>query len=302
MNLPKTSQHLICQSSGIQKYLRGLLTELSFVQITNQYRALARLTELIGNLREIKQASEGGTNSVNLSRVDWVCPISFLPIVSYANKMGISVMYSGHNRNIRIYLNAIHFPDGINELTTVRRNFLPITRVNCDDCNDMLTQYEDRILEKLPQSQRQEALTGLKYLTSELEANIREHAQVESYWIFAQYWARSRTCEIGICDSGIGYKQSYVGTRYEVTRHIDAIMNALEGRSSKTPDERGSGIPTIARILDEGYGGQLIIMSGDSFLLSDQGEKTGYRFNLTFDGSFIGFRFSLRGINIYDFL
>jgi hypothetical protein len=34
---------------------------------------------------------------------------------------------------------------------------------------------------------RQEALSGLKYLTSELEANVREHAEVEDYWIFAQY-------------------------------------------------------------------------------------------------------------------
>jgi hypothetical protein len=224
------------------------------MKITNQYKILDRLTELIRNLKQVNEVSTSGKRVVELSRVGWVCPISFLPIVAYADYMDVSVVYSGRDRNISAYLNAICFPKGVTELTNIQRNFLPITRVSCSDRNDILSLYEDRILNNLPIGQRHEALSGLKYLTSELESNVREHAQIEDYWIFAQYWAGSGICEIGMCDTGIGYKQSYVGTPYEVTRHIDAIKNALDGKSSKSLQERGSGIPTIARILAEGYG------------------------------------------------
>lgn len=272
------------------------------MKITNQYRMISRITELIGNLKEVNEASTHGNSVVQLSRVEWVCPISFLPIVAYANHMNISVDYSGHSEDISTYLNAIGFPNGVTEFTRMRKNLLPITRVRCSDRNDILTLYEDRILSQLPQAQRREALGGLKYLTSELEANVREHAHVDGYWVFAQYWRRSGMCEIGICDTGIGYKQSYVGTPYEVTRHIDAIENALGGKSSKLPRERGAGIPTIARILAEGYRGELIIMSGDSLLLSERGRRSGYRFGVSLPGSFVGLRFRLSGINIYNFI
>ncbi len=87
------------------------------MQITNQYSILERLKELIRNLREINQAAQRGIPSVNLSRVDWVCPISLLPIISHADNMGVSIVYSGRNRSIRTYLNAIHFPEGTDRLT-----------------------------------------------------------------------------------------------------------------------------------------------------------------------------------------
>lgn len=272
------------------------------MRISNPHRMLDRITELIGNLKEINKASAHSDRVVELSKVDFILPISFLPIVAYADHMHVSIDHSGCDEDTCDYLGTICFPKGVTGLAKIKKNLLPITRVRRSGRHDILSLYEDRILSQVPKEQRKDAINGLKYLTSELEANVREHACVDDYWIFAQYWRRSGICEIGICDTGIGYRQSYVGTPYEVTTHIDAIKNALGGKSSKKPEERGFGIPTIARVLAEGYKGELIIMSGDSLLHREQGKPQGYTFGFSLPDSFVGLRFRLSGINIYDFI
>ena len=252
----------------------------------------------------MNRAKRAGRNAVDLHEVEWIYPISFLPMVVYANHNNISINCYEENYSIDIcnYLNSICFPEGTTKLSGVHKNYLPITRLACTTGNDILTKYEDRMIEKVDRENRNPFLYSLKYLTSELESNVREHARVKDYWIFSQYWSASRTCEIAICDTGIGYRASYVGTPFEVPRHIDAIINALAGKSSKSPQERGAGIPSIVNMFIEGYKGEMIMMSGDALLYLHQGEDMGYRLGLSWEGSFVGLRFVLKGINIYDYL
>lgn len=129
--------------------------------------------------------------------------------------------------------------------------------------------------------------------------NIKEHAQVDRYWILSQYWPSSETCEIAIADTGIGYKKSYQGTSYEVKTHQDAIKNAIHGNSSKNDIERGTGIPGMIKIFCEGYGGCVVIMSGDRLLYM---ENEFYSLALNWPGSFVGIRFKLSDINALAYL
>ena len=272
------------------------------MKIRSQYNTRRRIIELVTNLKEIENAVRRGHGTVGLSQVAWITPISFLPIVVYASRYHVSIDCAEKKPDVLGYLGSICFPEGTTKLSERQKNFLPITRLSCNDKNNLLSKYEDRILCKVHEENRSPFSTSLKYLTSELESNVREHADVDDYWIFAQYWPRMRTCEIAMCDTGIGYKDSYVGTMYEVANHIDAIKNALEGRSSKSLQERGAGIPSIVRMFVEGYQGEMVIMSGDSLLHAYSGERIGYKFSLLWPGSFVGLRFRLREINIYDYL
>lgn len=271
------------------------------MRIRKQYDTRNRVVELINNLKEMSRV-ERDYPFAELSEVGWIYPISLLPLVTYAGYNNISIECLEEDVDIYRYLGSICFPDGTTELNKVGKDFLPITRLVCAHGNKILGLYEDRILGKVSEEYRDPFLTGLKYLTSELESNVREHAKVEEYWIFAQYWAATRTCEIGICDTGIGYKASYEGTPYAVTKHIDAIMNALRGKSSKHLQERGAGIPSLVRMFVKGYNGEMIIMSGDSLLYAHYGRNIAYKFGLIFPGSFIGLRFRLKEIDIYDYL
>jgi len=261
-----------------------------------------RLLELIGNLRELNNARRSQT-CVELAEAQWISPISVLPIAVYANHNRIGINCLEEDRSINSYLGTIYFPYGTDELSELEKSYLPITTLSCSDKNDcVLNEYEARILNNLPEKERQPFINSLKLLTSELVANIREHAKVDDYWILAQYWDRTRTCEIAMCDTGIGYKESYQGTSFEVEQHIDALRNALQGKSSKDPEERGAGIPTIVRMFVQGYGGEVMIMSGDSLLYVRQRQSTPYRFDLEWQGSFVGIRFKLKAINFYEYL
>jgi hypothetical protein len=272
------------------------------MQIRQQYSTKNRILELIGNLREMHDALLNQKRTVNLSRLEWVYPISLLPLVAYGNYNDLSISCIERNWRVNTYLRSICFPQGTTSLDGRRRDYLPITRIACTTQNRILTRYEETILRKVPEKLRDPFCNSLKYLTSELEANVREHARVKHYWILAQYWSTTETCEVAICDSGIGYRASYRGTPFEVKTHIDAIVNALKGKSSKSMRERGAGIPSIIKMFIEGYGGEVIIMSGDSLLYLDQKQQIAYRFGLEWQGAFVGLRFKLKELNIYDYL
>jgi len=132
--------------------------------------------------------------------------------------------------------------------------------------------------------------------------NIKEHAETDCYWIMSQYWPKSNTCEIVIADAGVGYLGSYVGTPFEVDSHEEAIMNAIRGNSSKNDVERGTGIPSVIKIFCEGYGGCVLIMSGDRLLFMEGERNVFYPLEVDWGGVFFGIRFELSVVNALAYL
>src|SRR5450756_2443359 len=100
---------------------------------------------------------------------------------------------------------------------------------------------------------------------------------------------KNNTCEIVLADCGIGYKNSYEGTEFEVETDRDAIINAMEGKSSKSAKakmkERGKGIPSIANLFVNGYGGKLIIISGESIMYYKSNERKELKLKSKWQGS-----------------
>lgn len=81
--------------------------------------------------------------------------------------------------------------------------------------------------------------------------------------------------------------------------HHDAIQNALEGRSSKNNIERGAGVSSTVRIFTEGYGGKVVVMTGDAIRVIRGNRSEKYSLRSYRPGTLIGLHFDMKKVNIY---
>jgi len=268
---------------------------------TNNFNTRSRLTELINNFKEIDSAVEDNKESVDLTYAEFVRPISLLPLVSYSKQQNVKLRYTGNNEQIQDYLNKVYFPDGISHFSELSGYLFPITKLRCGTDDPLLDLYESGVLSNISEKYRTSFQSALSALTSELRDNVEQHARIDHYWLLAQYYPKQRQCEICIADTGIGYKESYKGTKFEVETDKEAIINILEGHSSKKMEgERGYGIDQIRRMFIEGYKGEMIMMSGDSLVyLNKKNPKPNlYPCSISYQGSFVGLKFTLKDIDI----
>lgn len=263
-----------------------------------------RIDELVRNLSEMKKAWLKDETEVELSRVNFVTPLAILPIAVYANHHDLKINCTEDaNSDPCRYLDTIGFQYGVTELPKGEKRYLPITKLPPVEDNNVLGEYENRILSQVTTEKANWYKNSVKYLTSELVNNVNEHAQIDHYWILAQYYqfSQNKTCEIVIADNGIGYKNSYEGTEFEVETDAEAITNALEGKSSKSAEakskERGKGIPSIANIFLKGYGGKLVIMSGKSIIYYKKEDKKELDTKCNWDGSLVCINFNVKDVN-----
>lgn len=274
----------------------------------NRYGISERIHEIIRNLAELETAKLEGASEVELSEVKFVTPLSILPLAVYANDNKIRIDCTDNkNSDPCSYLETIGFQEGVTELNRSGKRYLPITKLPPREDNNLLGEYEDIILSQANTVEGMWFKTSLKYLTSELVNNVNEHANIDHYWLLAQYYEHPhKTCEIVMADCGIGYKNSYKGTEFEVKTDAEAIENALEGRSSKSARskvrERGKGIPSIANMFVNGFGGKLIIMSGKSIIYYKPNEKKELQLDSCWKGALVGINFNLKPIEPLKFV
>lgn len=276
----------------------------------NRYGITERINEVIENLKELQDAKNDGVDTVDLSRVDFVKPFSLLPLAVFANNNGINITYSERKQDIRNYLNTVRFQTGVTELPGgTEKSYLPITKLSVCNENNILTEYEERILRNVNGGKNLSGLElSLKIFTGELESNVKQHSKADHYWLFAQYYGnQNRTCELVIADTGIGYRESYRNTMYEVKTDLEAIINAIEGKSRKHPEEkfegmgtyyeRGFGIRSILNLCVNGFGGKVVIMSGDYLVYYKPGEqRKEIPLKSYWNGSLIALNFNVKSL------
>jgi hypothetical protein len=274
------------------------------MEIRQQFNTLQILAEMQRNLGVLKRIKSTSRYSVELKIAKWATPIGLLPLAIYANSQNIVVTTGRNTGKVKSYLEKIRFPEGTSNLGWFKgSSYLPLSKLNLDDSDETLTQYEELILAGVKNEEiRSSFRNSLKYLTSELVTNIKEHARVDHYWILAQYWPTTKTCQITIADTGVGYLESYRETAYEVTTHKEAIRNAVNGISSKNDVERGAGIPGMIKIFCEGYGGDISIMSGDALLYLNKEKQDFYELDVPWQGAFMGIQFKLSVIDALAYL
>jgi hypothetical protein len=264
----------------------------------NPFGISDRISELIDNLEEMEKAKLEGKKEVNLSTVKFVTPLSTLPLAVYANsnKMKITITEDPAVDGVN-YLDTIGFHKGVTALPENKR-YLPITKLVPKEDDSVLGQYEQLILNQMKIDKN-----ILLYLTSELVNNVNEHARIDHYWLLAQYYPNKNICEITMADSGIGYKKSYKGTKFEVPTDEEAIINALEGKSSKAElNGRGNGIPSVSKISVNGFDGKLIIMSGNALVYYKKDERKEIKIKSNWKGSLVSMNFMPKDIQYHKYV
>jgi hypothetical protein len=144
---------------SIARSLKNRTILLWFMQLNREYSTSKRLLELISNLKELHQTAVDGKNISEMCPVRWVTPISILPLAVYANNHAIAINCTEENSGIQTYLAAISFQQGTAKLES-SKNFLPITKLLCNDKENVLSTYEDLILSKLPEKTGNPQLTA----------------------------------------------------------------------------------------------------------------------------------------------
>lgn len=121
----------------------------------------------------------------------------------------------------------------------------------------------------------------IRYIVSELVRNVLEHAEsTHGAFVAAQYYVKSNTIRIGICDVGVGIRKS-LGRSHQVKNDLEAIREALKPgitgttrREGGTEENAGAGLFFIKSIASVN-GDFFAIYSGTALfkLLRQQNKK-----------------------------
>lgn len=137
-------------------------------------------------------------------------------------------------------------------------------------------------------------------LLSEVCENALTHSEFASPgYVSARVMERDGTLELAVCDSGIGFRNSYLaGTNEELKERIrrgaNPIEIAVQGLNSSKPTRMpGSNVSYygfglyITRRLVEMNQGRLMIVSGKDVLHIERGSQRHYEAKAPFQGTFV---------------
>jgi len=103
-------------------------------------------------------------------------------------------------------------------------------------------------------------LQFILYTISELFTNVKEHSRAKEATFQIEV---NKNCLIKVADDGIGLRRSYLLKKISPKDDASAIEFALSGLSTKEPRERGFGLYTIRKFVEE-LQGKMIIETGEA--------------------------------------
>jgi anti-sigma regulatory factor (Ser/Thr protein kinase) len=237
---------------------------------------LSNLFELIQEFSIIDEMTD--SIDINLDNLSFIHPLYSLTLSALINQK----RNEGYTVNIinfdgipcSSYLRVINFPNGT-ELNHSQINYyegkryIPIVKFPNEETalNQILTSVTNLIRNNFELSQS--LFNGLYYLISELTDNINQHSLTDNGWITAQYYPTKEFIDVCIIDNGIGILNSYRNQGYDIENHNDAIENALQGLSTKDPQERGMGLHTSKNMVNNGLSGNFFMCSGNAMVIDN---------------------------------
>lgn len=146
-----------------------------------------------------------------------------------------------------------------------------------------------------------------KYLISEMVDNIYQHSEFNLACVMAQNYPYKGYNDIVFLDNGITIPGSFMnyGFLYKKKNQYQAIIDALNGLSTKDDPQRGYGLSSSTKIFLE-LGGEIFIVSGYGAIYLSKTKNI--NFNLQkhnmLDGTLVSIRVkdTDEKIDIYQFL
>ena len=122
---------------------------------------------------------------------------------------------------------------------------------------------------------------AFRYLVGELTDNIYQHSMFENALVMAQQYRKMSELHLCIIDDGITIGGSLRRTGM-ILDDYQAIVDALQGVSSKKNTERGMGLGTSLKLMTEGYKGRMLVVSGKGAIHFGKGAPVGYNLSEMF--------------------
>lgn len=233
----------------------------------------------------------------NLEQACWLCPIVLLPVSAYIQKTDSEYIKSSQE-TVNAYLNAICFPRGVNSVTNFekllqdKKSYTPISvlernkEAEREDLEGMFSGMIYKLLGSTPGIQ-----SAIYQPIAELVTNIFEHSGDDRGFIFGQYYPSKKFLDICIVDRGRGLAKTYEEAKNLSLTDEQAIVEVLQGHSTKNSNERGFGIRTSKNIVCKCFDGHFAIISGShAFVASKDKEQLVALPNFYWQGVIISYR------------
>ena len=245
-----------------------------------------QFNEIIKFLKFLESMPKIGDHiTLNLERINFVCPVFILSIASLAENIfqkgfSYSCIYP-KAVNCAAYIKNIYFPVGLKPqkennwedlLNAYKgKNYLPIiifpTRKS-KITESLLSKINSLIKENFKLTENYESVVS--YLLSEITDNIIEHSGKDCGWLMVQYYPALETLDICILDTGKSILGSYKDHDFkEALNDSIAVEMALKGLSTKSK-ERGTGLRTSKAISILGLQGDFALFSGKALFYRNQ--------------------------------
>ncbi|OPY34579.1 MAG: hypothetical protein A4E32_00309 [Methanomassiliicoccales archaeon PtaU1.Bin124] len=213
-----------------------------------------------------------GTGEINLGRLQWIYPTTFLPTISLLLKNPGAKYYPPQNTDAASYIENM-LKSGLGYKPSICSYVPPIPLPDDESKLDPVLAEVYRLNNDGKEYGGQNAF---KYLIGELVANIYEHSKFNHAFIMAQKYQKKGFVDISIFDDGITIPGSLSIAGMIFNKDVEFIGEAINGLSSKKLKERGYGLHTNVRICTEGLGANMMIASRQGLLNIEGKEQKGY--------------------------
>lgn len=193
---------------------------------------------------------------------------------------------------------AIAFPEGVKTIAGDPLGdaalLLRLERAHADR-DDTLAGYTERIAARVSGAAHQ----PIAYILTELTANIWDHAETDTGFVFAG--VSDRQLVLAVVDAGMSIPFTYARRNIIFPDDLAALRAALAGRSARPQGGRGYGIRTSAAMATRGWGGTLLIGSRHATLLQTaDGEAAHDLVSMPWNGTVVGMNIPLP-LRAFDF-
>ncbi len=226
------------------------------------------------------QASINGC--LDLSSKTFLYPTTLLPLLLSIRKSGQRQRYAPpQSPAVRSYIDIMNRDGRLETLNS--QNSLPVVALPKSklDCQKVL----DRVYELGGDVGGKDAF---RLLVGELVDNIYQHSMCDNAMVMAQKYQGSDELHLCIIDDGI----TIAGSLRRASLALDdyeAVVGALQGVSAKRNGDRGRGLGSSVRMMTEGYGGKMLVVSGGGGIRIGGGPPVGYKLseNFKYEGTLI---------------
>jgi hypothetical protein len=210
---------------------------------------------LLGDFQKytgILEASNG-SDVVDLRGISWFYPTTLLPVCLYLMNNGPRVKYYPPlDQNASMYLDTVLSGKAIDSTRSyVPIILLPKQQSEFDKIFDCICNLGGNF------SGEQE----FRVIISELTDNIYQHSRFNNAIVMAQRYAKKGFMDLCIIDDGVTIPGSLSSARMLYEDDTSALIDAVEGASSKNDPGRGHGLGESIIDLTQKYGGSVLVIS-----------------------------------------